>query len=56
MKNSRDVADVQENHFSSNFLLENNHHIVDNQFDMSQDNLIQNEHVEFGNDIDVNLT
>ena len=37
MTNSRAVAGVQENHFSSNFLLENNHHIVDNQFDMSQD-------------------
>ena len=30
MKNSRAVAGVQENHFSSNFLLENNHHIVEN--------------------------
>jgi len=56
MTNSRAVAGVQENHFSSNFLLENNHHIVDNQFDMAHNNLIQNDHDELGNDINVNLT
>ena len=56
MTNSRAVDGVQENHFSSNFLFENNHHIVDNQFDMSQYNLIQIEHDEVGNNSDVNLT
>ena len=56
MTNSRAVAGVQENHFISNFLLENNHHIVDNQFDMSQYHLMQIEHDDFGKDSDVNLT
>ena len=40
MTNIRAVAGVQENHFSSKFLLENNHDKVDNQFDMSHDHLM----------------
>ena len=56
MINSGAVAGVQVNHFSSKSLLENNHHIVDNHFDMSQDYLMQIKHDEVGNDSDVNLT
>ena len=56
MTNSRAVAGVQKSHFFSNFILENNHHIVENQFDMSQDHLMKIEHDEVVIDSDVNLT
>ena len=56
MKSSRAVAGVQENHLSSNFILEHNHPIVDNQFDMSQDHLMQIDNDEAENNSDANLT
>ena len=55
MPNSRSVAGVKENNFSSSFLLEHNHNIVDNQFDMSQDHLMQIDDDEVGNNSDANL-
>ena len=55
MTTSRTIVGVQENHFSFNFLLENNHHIVHNQFNISKDHLMQIEQYEVGNNRYVNL-
>ena len=56
MTNSRPIAGVKENHFSSNFLLKKTHDKVDNQFDISHDHLMQINNDEIGNNSDVSYT
>ena len=56
MTNIRAISGVQENHFSSNFLLEYNHHICDNQLYMYHDNLMQIDDDKVENNSDVNIT
>lgn len=57
MINSRDIAGVQQNHISPKTFLDHNRHKIDNQFDMSRDDVMQVDKngVENNSDLDNTL-